>query len=414
MGDRAVAGKSASPAEMAEMGRLAQEAIEAGALGFATSRSLFHRDRQGGLIPTKDADTQELLAIAGGLAAAGRGVIEISLDAQDYDEGFTIIRRLAERTGGGVSFNLFQSPDYPTTWREALTLTEEANRDGFPVKGQFLCRPTGLLLGLNLSFNPFSYSAHYQAIEHLPLAERVAEMRRPEVRERIIHDQPSDPKSPLLDVLQRFDDCFSLGDPPNYEPHSSTSIAAIAKARGVLPQEIAYDMLLADEGKAILFATIANYADRSLDTVMSMFKHPHTIFGLGDGGAHCGVICDAGYPTFMLTYWTRDRSSGERLSVAEVVKALSWDTAQAAGLNDRGLIAPGYKADLNLIDYDRLHLGRPHAVFDLPMGGRRLLQETRGFVRTIVSGVTTYQEGVATGALPGRLVRGPVHPPLGV
>jgi len=406
MGERGAAREEATEADLAEMARLSREAMEAGALGFATSRSIFHRDGDGALIPSKDVGEAELHAIASGLKATGHGVIEALIDFDRLEDEFALLRRIAERSGRPLSFSLFQSPRQPTAWRRALDLVRAANTAGARMRAQVLGRPTGLLLGLELSLSPFSYNSAYQAIQHLPLAARVAEMRKPQVRAAILAAAGAEPPNPLISAIYNFREMFLLGDPPNYEPPPETTVAAIAARTGTAPEAVAYDMLLADDGRTVLFSLLANYVDGTLEPVLTMLKDENTLLGLGDGGAHYGMICDAGYPTFMLTYWTRDRKVGERLSIPEVIHALSGAPAEAMSLTDRGIVAPGYKADLNIIDYDRLSLGAPTPVFDLPGGGRRLVQRTEGYDATLVSGVVTYRQGVATGALPGRLVRG--------
>lgn len=411
MGERASAQETATAEDRAEMQRIAACAIRAGAIGFGTSRSIFHRDRNGVSIPTKDASEAELHAIAAGLSSAGPSVIEALVDYDNLEGEFGLLKRVGRAHGLPVSFTLVQTMDQPDAWRTALELISEANREGVTMRGQVLGRPTGMVLGLDLSFNPFSLYPTYQALSALPLERRVVEMRKPEVRAKILSEQPSETKFVGLKMLTKFADMYSLGDPPNYEPAREHSLAARARRAGVSPLEMAYDATVAEGGKGVMFVPFTNYIDGNLNTTLLMLKHPHTVLGLGDGGAHYGLLCDAGYPTFMLTYWTRDRPAGERLSVAEVVKQLTSDTAAAVGLNDRGRIAPGYKADLNVIDYGGLHLGAPHVRYDLPAQGRRLVQHARGYTATIVSGVATYREGVPTRALPGGLVRGqrPAH-----
>jgi N-acyl-D-aspartate/D-glutamate deacylase len=406
MGERASEGQVATAEDRAEMQRLAASAVRAGAIGFGTSRSIFHRDRNGVSIPTMDSAEAELQAIAAGMASAGPSVIEAVSDFDDLENEFGIFKRLARKSGLPVSLLLVQTNYAPDAWVRTLELMSEANREGITMRGQVMGRPTGMVLGLDISFNPFSLHPSYQALAELPLAQRVAEMRKPDVRAKILADTPLESKFVSLRVLGKFSDMYPLGDPPIYEPAREDSIAARAARAGVTPAEQAYDEILADGGKAVLFAPIVNFVEGNLNNALTMLKHPHTILGLGDGGAHYGSICDGGYPTFMLTYWTRDRKVGERLSVGEVVKQLSSDTAGAVGLNDRGRIAQGYKGDLNVIDYDRLHLFAPKARYDLPGNGRRLIQEARGYTATILNGIPTYREGVATDALPGGLVRG--------
>jgi N-acyl-D-aspartate/D-glutamate deacylase len=326
---------------------------------------------------------------------------------EKLQEDFDLLCRVAKSAAVPFSFTLAQTLMMPNAWSEALQLLEAAVKDGVAAKAQVIGRPTGLLLGLNLSLHPFSNYPSYKKIAHLPLAQRVAQMRNPEIRTRILAEQQDDPTHPIQGFLTRFERMFVLNNPPNYEPTRQTSLAERAQQRGTTPQELAYDCLLEDEGQSILFVIAANYADFTLDPVLKMLKHENTVLGLGDGGAHYGMICDAGYPTFMLTFWTRDRGRGEKLTVPYVVRALSREPAMAVGLNDRGVIAPGYRADLNLVDYERLRVYSPRVECDLPAGGRRLMQAASGYTATLVGGVVTYQNGVPTGHLPGRLVRGP-------
>ena len=411
MGERGVNRENAAEADLTEMTRIAEEAMRAGAMGFATSRSIFHRDRNGVPIPTKDSIEPELEAVGQGMKSAGHGVLEALIDFEDVDAEFGLLRRVSERNNLSLTFTVAQLLDNPRGWERALELIDEANAGGLNVKGQVIGRPTGLLLGLDLSFNPFSLNPSYQAIAALPLAERVAEMRKPEVRTRILADKPAGAKLKLLDYLHAFHRIFELGDPPNYAPPPDTSIAAMAERKGVDALEVAYDLLLKKDGNAVLFVPVGNYADGNLDAVTRLLTDDNTIMGLGDGGAHYGVICDAGYPTFMLTYWGRDKA-GLKLPVAQIIKGLTCDTAEFIGLHDRGRIAPGYKADINIIDFDRLRLHAPRPVFDLPANGRRLVQDADGYAATIVSGEITYEDGKPTQALPGKLVRGPQAEPM--
>jgi len=417
MGQRGVDREAATPDELAEMTRLTEEALRAGALGFATSRSVFHRDRDGVPIPTKDVADPELQAIAQGLHAAGHGVIEALMDFDDNtDAEFALLRNMAETSGRPLSLTVALVPAHPERWKDALRLLDEANDDGVVMKGQMMGRPTGLLLGLQLSYNPFSLKPSYQAIAHLPLAERVAEMRKPEVRTRILTEAPGGSKYKFLENLNKFDRIFDLGDPPNYIPRAADSAEAIAARRCQTPAETAYDMMLEREGHAVLFLAHGNYpegCDGQLPHVETMLRHPHTMLGLGDGGAHYGMICDAGYPTFMLMNWTRDRRPEDgQISLPAMIHALTDQPARFVGLADRGRVAPGYKADLNLIDLAALSLAAPRPVFDLPAGGRRMIQDAGGYRATLVSGQVTYRDAQATGALPGRLVRGPQQPSI--
>jgi len=405
MGERASSREAATEADMARMTELTREAMLAGAIGFGTSRTVFHQDRDGFAIPTKEASVKELDAIALGMKQVSRGVLQAVFDSDDMEGNINLFRGVAERSGRPLSFSLMQLIDHPTAWRRGLDLVGQANKEGVDIKAQVIGRPTGLLIGLDLSYNPFSMHPSYRKIAHLSLAEKLAAMKDPDFRRQLLSEQPSDPDFPGLKFLTRFDWMFPLGDPPNYEPSPDTSIAARAARRGVSSHEEAYDQLIANDGRSILFITVANYADGNLAATHSMLKDDNTLLGLGDGGAHYGVVCDAGAPTHMLTYWARDRK-GDRFSVQEIVRQLTTAPARAMRLLDRGVIRAGYKADVNIIDFDRLRLKAPEVAYDLPAGARRLVQKADGYDVTMVSGVVTAHNGVPTGALPGRLIRG--------
>ncbi|HSZ50632.1 MAG TPA: amidohydrolase family protein [Caulobacteraceae bacterium] len=404
MGERAIDRAEATPDEIAQMRVLAREAVEAGAFGFGTSRNIFHTTLDGQIIPTAHSPEAELTAIAEGVRDGGGGVIQAILNVETPRPDLEMFRRVAERSGCPLSFTLLQVGGAdPGSWRDLLAMTREARAAGVPVTGQVFPRPVGVLLGLDASYHPFSAHPTYLRIAELPLAARVAEMRRPEVRAAILADTP-EPRGMLFFRLARaFDIIYALGDPPNYEPDRSTSIAAMAGARGVSADEIAYDLLLEKDGHALLLQTIANYADRNLEAAREMLVDPATVPALGDGGAHYGMICDSTYTTFMLGYWGRDRKQG-RLPLPEIVRALTAKPAAMLGLADRGRIAPGLKADLNVIDFERLTLKAPRMVRDLPSGGRRLTQDASGYVATFVSGEAIQQDGAPTDARPGRMV----------
>jgi N-acyl-D-amino-acid deacylase len=270
-----------------------------------------------------------------------------------------------------------------------------------------LGRPTGMLQGHELTMSPFLMCPTYSTLSALPFPQRVAALRKPEVRDKVLAEVVEIDGAPRARVLRDWTRMFELSTPPDYEPSPDDSIAARAKAAGVRPEALAYDILLKDGGRRLLLQAVQNYAEYSLEPSLEMMRHKDTVLGLGDGGAHCGIVCDASYPTTMLAYWSRDRRRGERLTLPQVIKMLSADTAAAVGLLDRGRIAPGYKADINVIDYDKLRLKTPEVVHDLPTGGRRIVQRSEGYVATVLNGRITYRDGVSTGALPGRVVRGP-------
>jgi N-acyl-D-amino-acid deacylase len=411
MGRRGVDREPATAEDLSQMRKLAAEAIDVGALGFASSRLTIHKTESGHPIPSYDAGHDEIEAIARGVADAGGGLIQFVPDlvAGDYGPALQTVFDVAADVGLPVTFTLAIGNAGPAFFEDAMTMVEKANSNAAAaepvVTAQVFPRPIGLVIGLQLSGNPFVMYPSYREIAGLPLAERVAEMRKPEVRERILSDKPASDGHPLMFAVQAFDWIFPLGDPPDYEPDPSNSISARAKARGVSPLEEAYDRLLDDDGHAMLLVTLANFRDASLDTVAELVRREDVVLGLGDGGAHYGMICDASFPTYMLTHWARDRASG-RLTVAEAVRELTSVPARVAGLADRGRIAVGYKADVNVVDHDALRLHKPVVSYDLPAGGRRLDQTADGYVATIVSGQVIAENGVPTEARPGRLVRG--------
>ena len=407
MGQRGANREPATPEDLARMRALAKEAIETGAIGFASSRFAFHKTGGGELIPTYGAAQDEIAAIAAGIVDGGGGLIQFVPDipAGGYEPVLQQVFEAAQDAGLPVTFSLATGNSGDPIWPDAITMIEKFNAAGGAITAQMFPRPIGLVIGLELTGNPFVLYPSYQEIAHLPLAERVAEMRKPEVRERILADKPGTDGHPLLYLAQAWDWIFPLGDDPDYEPAASTSIAARARARGVSPKEEAYDRLLDEDGHAMLLVAMGNYQNNSLDTVGELLRRDDIVLGLGDGGAHYGMICDASFPTFLLAHWARDRASG-RMSVAEVVKELTSVPARVAGLADRGRIAVGYKADLNVIDHAGLRLHRPTIIYDLPAGGRRLDQTADGYVVTIVSGEIIVENGQPTAARPGRLVRG--------
>ena len=412
MGRRGVDREPATPADLARMRALATEAVQAGALGFSSSRLATHRTAAGAQIPSYDAGYAELLEIGRGIADGGGGLIQFVPDipAGGYRPVLSQVFDAARAAGLAVTFTMIVGNAGAPTWDEALTMLERANESGGSVTAQVLPRPIGLMMGLELTVNPFLLYPSYQELAGLPLADRVAQLRRPDVRARILADQPTAAAAnPLFYLAQAWDWIFPLGEDvgggADYEPDPADSIAARARARGVPAAEEAYDRLLDADGHAMLLGALANFTGNSLDTVAGLLRRDDVVLGLGDGGAHYGMICDSSYPTYLLAHWARDRASG-RLSVAEAVRRLTSEPARVAGLADRGRLAVGYKADLNVIDHARLRLHRPVVGYDLPGGGRRLDQGADGYVATIVSGQVIAADGVPTAARPGRLVRG--------
>ena len=405
MGERGARRDPSTADDNAAMARLAGEAVRAGALGFSTSRTLNHRTSTGDFTPTLKAGEDELAAIAEAMQRAGRSVLQFVLDLSTLDEDLAMMLRIAETTRCPITFSITQNDRAPKRWRQTLDTINAAADRGLSITAQIAARPVGLLLGLELSRNPFQTHPSYRAIAHLPLAERLARLRQAKVRAAILKETPSATDDPLF-FRPNYDKMYLLGDPPDYEQPPENALGARARREGRRPEDLAYDAMLSDEGRGMLYVPFLNYADGNLDATREMLSDPRAVPGLSDGGAHCGIICDASFPTYLLTHWTRDRARGEKLTIPFVVAAQSRKTALSVGLTDRGLIAPGYKADINVIDYDRLHLHPPKVHYDLPVGGRRLLQQVDGYEATIVSGLVTQRDGRATGAHPGRLVRG--------
>ena len=406
MGERALALENANQADIAQMRDIVAEAVRAGAFGFSTSRTISHKTLKGDFTPTLRAQEEELTGIAQGLRAAGMGFIEAVSDFNqpDPETEFALLRRVAEAAGRPMVFTLTARHDRTEHWRVLLGLSNKAAAEGVSIRPVFPPRAIGILMGLLGSQNPFSGTPSYKAIAGLPLDGRVAAMRDPAVRARILSEDRFEGSNFPLIRRMLWEKMFPFGDPPDYTPAKESSIAAIAGREGRTPEAVAYDMLLADEGRSFIYCALTNYQNWDLEPSAELLRHPNAIVGLSDGGAHVGFISDASFQTFLLTYWGRDRRDG-RVPVQELIRRLTSDTARAAGLADRGLLKAGMKADVNVIDFDRLALHRPGMEYDLPAGGRRLMQRVTGYAATIQGGQVTYRDGVATGALPGRLVR---------
>lgn len=405
MGERGAAREPANDADLERMQRIVAEAMDAGALGFATSRQFIHRTCDGALIPSFDAAETELRILVEAMGE-DRGVFQIVLDTPhgSWTDELTVLRRILGPSARTAMFTLGQGSRDPDDWRGALEIVHRANADGQSIRPQVFPRPIGIVIGHGLSANPFMDRPSYKRLPR-DLPARMTALRDPDMRRRILGEASDGGMTPLQAMSNDFDRMFLLGDPPDYEPKPDDSIAARARRIGITPHELAYDLLLEEDGHAMLYVAVGNYGQGTLDPIREMMLDRSTLLGLGDGGAHYGMICDASFPTFMLTHWVRDRAKG-RLPLEWVVNALSREPARAVGLHDRGVIAEGFKADLNVIDLDRLKLHKPGVRHDLPAGGRRLAQGADGYVATIVSGVPIQREGVPVGPLPGRLVRG--------
>ena len=398
MGERGAARERATDDEVAEMARLAGEAVEAGAVGFTTSRTRNHRTSRGDWTPTLTAAAGELAGIAEGLGSVGKGVLQVVSDFTDPKEEVATVLGMAESSGRPLSISLTQVSTRSEGWRSLLDAISAANDRGLQVKAQVAARPVGILLGLQSTINPLGASPTARSI-----GADVGALRADDIRATILAEMAGRSLFPWEQV-------FRLGDPPNYEPSPEASIAAEAARAGVAPEELVYEAALADE---LLYVPFLNYADGDLEAVRAMLTHPHTVLGLSDGGAHVGTICDGSFPTTMLTHWVRDRSRGERLPLEHVVAMQTSRTAKLVGFLDRGVVAPGMRADLNVIDMDGLRLHSPSIVHDLPAGGRRFVQKAAGYLHTFAAGQETYANGEPTGALPGRLVRGSQPAPNG-
>ncbi|RVW07090.1 D-aminoacylase [Prescottella agglutinans] len=393
--------------EMERMCDIVAEAVEAGALGWSTSRSAVHRASDGSPTPSLTASRDELTGMARGLAKAGAGVIDFISDFMDEPEEMEFVGAIVEAAQRPMSVSVVQSERAPDKWRSLLDgLAEVSAKQNIPITGQVAPRAVGVMLGWELSWHPFMAYPGYRVLADLAPAERVEQLRRPEVRAALLAEKPETDSEFVERLSTRFDQVYLLGDPPNYEPGVDDSVAAMATRSGVSPAEVAYDAMMEQDGRGLLYFPMLNYAAGNLDAVREMLARTDTVPALGDGGAHCGAICDASFPTTLLTHWGRDRQGDGRFPVEWLVKRHTADTAAVVGLLDRGQVCVGYRADLNVIDFDRLTVDRPEVLYDLPTGGRRLMQTATGYVATVVAGEVVFEHGEHTGVLPGRLVRG--------
>lgn len=407
--------------EVAEMARLVSEALAAGAIGFATSRTEVHRTSQGANIGTLQAGEAELLAIADAMAKAGTGVVQLISDAyQTTDDDFArrelaLLEALARTSGRPLSFTVQQAYHAPERWRDLFAAVERWRADGLNVRAQVAPRPIGVLLGLEATANPFLFCASFTEIAELPLGERVAALRDPERKRRILAEHAQMvatlPEGIFRQIVNGFDVAFEMADPVDYELDASKSLGAEARRRGVDPADLVYDVLLQRDGRQLLYLPLFNFAHGDFDDIHEMISSPLALFGLSDAGAHCGAISDASTTTSFLTVWARDRREDQRLPIEQVVHHLTRRTAAHVGWLDRGLLAPGHVADLNVIDLDALGCAPPRIAHDLPAGGRRLVQDAYGYRWTVKSGVPTFRDGEPTGERPGRLLRGPQPAP---
>ena len=404
MGERAINHEAANIDDMKIMRKLAKEAVEAGAFGFSTSRTISHKSLKGEFTPTLRAHEDELTAIAMGLSDAGTGFMEIVSDwnEPDPETEFEVLKRIVKKSGRPVVFSCTQRHDRPDFWKDLMEMARQAQKEGLPIRPVVTPRPIGLLLGLNGSQNPFSGTDTYKALAELPLKQRIVEMRKKEIKKQILSEDPiAGSTFPLINRIG-YSQMYRFGSPPNYNPRQEDSIENLARINGISAAEMAYDILLENDGNNFIYAPLVNYADHTFSVCQKMLEDKNAIMGLGDGGAHVGFILDAGYPTWLISYWSVKKKV---FSMEETVRRLTSDTAIAAGLSDRGFLKVGLKADINIIDWQNVGSSDPFMTQDLPAGGKRLMQHTKGYIATIVSGKITYRNGNSTEERPGILVR---------
>jgi len=409
MGKRGANNEKATEEDVTAMAAIVKEGLEAGALGFSTTRTILHRAKDGELAPGTTADREEVIGIGRAMGEVGHGVFEVASDLAPEEEELSWMRQIGRETGLPVTFACLQNNEDSSQWKRLLAAVEEDRAAGGTLTPQVAQRPAGVLFSWESSGHPFILHAGYQTVASLPLPERVAALNDPALRREIL-DNPPD-LSELPEVFTRsllaWNNMFPLGEPIDYEPGPEKSILAIAERQGVTPEELAYDTMLERSGKGIIYMPLLGYSDGDFEALREMMLHPNAIFGLSDGGAHCGLICDASMPSYLLTHWARDRTRGARIPIEKLVHNQTQRTAHFYGMRDRGLIAEGMKADINIIDFDKLTIHPPEMVYDLPANARRLVQKVDGYRYTLCSGEIIRQDSKDTGAMPGKLVRGP-------
>ena len=406
MGQRGINREEATQEEIDRMSQLVKEAIQAGAFGFSTSRTEKHRDSSGALTPSITAHKNELVSIANSIGELNSGVLQGISDFYDFESEFDIFKEMSQSSGRPISITVEQMDQRPDWWHQLLDGIEAAQNEGINMYGQVPPRATGINMGLEVTLNPFTFYPSFYDLSKKSLEEKVATMRDPKFKKKLLSEQPVSIGNPLVEeITQSFNKMFRLGDPVNYEPDPDSSFKAIAKKQNISPQEVAYDCLLEKEGKALIYHPLFNYLPGNLDFVEKMLNHPYSISGLGDAGAHCGAISDASFPTTLIQHWGRDRTRGKKIPLEKLISMQTLETSRLLGISDRGVLKEGYKADINVIDFDNLTLHEPEVLHDLPAGGRRLVQKASGYEYTIVSGQIAFENGEATGALNGRLIR---------
>ena len=405
MGQRGADREIANDEDIKLMSKLASEAVSIGALGFTTSRTINHRTSEGDLVPQFTAAENELVEISKAIGKTNKGVMQLVTDLIGGRQEYLILEKMVIESNRPLSITVAQTDANNYEWEDLLGWIEDSANNGLPIKAQVCGRPVGLVLGLSVTLNPFSAHPSFKKISNLPLEEKIKIMQSPNFKKKLLSEKPSTRDGLILSILRNYNNIYILDDPPNYEPLIEESLGFQAKKVDIEVDEFLYDCLLMEDGKKLLYYPIGNYMDSSLDAAKKMMESEHSLLGLGDGGAHCATICDASFTTHMLTFWGRDRVRGPKMDLSWIIKSHTRDNALAMGLNDRGLISKGMKADLNVIDFDNLTLHAPEVVNDLPAGGKRLIQNVDGYVATIMSGKVTYRNGMKTGELPGKLIR---------
>lgn len=405
MGQRGADREIANDEDIKLMSKLASEAVSIGALGFTTSRTINHRTSEGDLVPQFTAAENELVGISKAIGKTNKGVMQLVTDLIGGRQEYLILEKMVIESNRPLSITVAQTDANNYEWEDLLGWIEDSANNGLPIKAQVCGRPVGLVLGLSVTLNPFSAHPSFKKISNLPLEEKIKIMQSPNFKKKLLSEKPSTSDGLILSILRNYNNIYILDDPPNYEPLIEESLGFQAKKVDIEVDEFLYDYLLMEDGKKLLYYPIGNYMDSSLDAAKKMMESEHSLLGLGDGGAHCATICDASFTTHMLTFWGRDRVRGPKMDLSWIIKSHTRDNALAMGLNDRGLISKGMKADLNVIDFDNLTLHAPEVVNDLPAGGKRLIQNVDGYVATIMSGKVTYRNGMKTGELPGKLIR---------
>ncbi|AIJ45648.1 amidohydrolase [Comamonas testosteroni TK102] len=403
MGERAIRREPASAEDIKAMQQLVRQGLAAGAVGLSTSRTMAHRSKSGDFTPMYQAASEELLALGLALKDYPNSVFQMISDFEHVGDEFSILTRVAQRTGRAATLTVLQYPHRPQLHRELLQQIEKANADGLRIMGQVLNRPVGVLMGFECSLNPFSCRPSYAALAPLEPAERLRALALPATRSAILGEKDRNPHLFMEYFGQNFAGMYPWrGEEPNYLPQAGDSVQALADAAGLPPLEWMYDFMLGREGQALVYLPMANYLDHDCSAVHELLGHPHTVPALGDGGAHVGTICDGSATTFLLTEWVRERGL---FSIEQAIHLLTQRPASLYGFADRGVLQPGKLADLNLIDLQALRIEPPHIARDLPAGGKRFLQGAQGYRYTIKSGQITYRDGSATEALPGRLLK---------